>query len=175
MAGPERPEHPVVSQRAILSSGMAIFQSDAKALLKRLADKTYGTSQERDQLLAQLAQTEGLKARDVAWMLFRPDRAYREAVVGLLKKIADPETADVVIAQCEGKPEAAVRAAATTLFSLGIPGTEKRLAAAGDRRQAGGPGRRAAPPPRGPGHPGPRAGALAAGARRPSRRPAWPS
>jgi len=107
---------------------MAIFQSDAKALLKRLADKTYGSSQERDQLLSQLAEVEGLKARDVAWMLFRPDRAYRDAVVGVLKTIADPETADVVIAQCEGKPEAAVRAAATTLFSLGIPGTEKRLA-----------------------------------------------
>ncbi len=107
---------------------MAIFQSDAKALLKRLADKTYDSSQERDQLLAQLAATEGLKARDVAWMLFRPDRAYRESVVGLLKQIGDPETADVVIAQCEGKPEAAVRSAAATLFSLGISGTEKRLA-----------------------------------------------
>ena len=107
---------------------MAIFQSDAKALLKRLADKSYDSSQERDELLAQLATVEGLKARDVGWMLFRPDRAYRDAVVGVLKRIADPETADVVVGECKGKPEAAVRAAAATLFALGIPGTEQRLA-----------------------------------------------
>ena len=62
---------------------MAIFQSDARALLKRLADKSYRSSQERDQLLAQLATVEGLRARDVVWMLFRPDRAYRDAVVGV--------------------------------------------------------------------------------------------
>ena len=108
---------------------MAIFQSDARVVLKRLADKTYQTSQERDQLLAQLAAAEGLRARDVAWMLFRPDRAYRDAVVGLLKTVADPETVDVVVAECRNKPEAAVRSAATTLFALGLPGTEQRLAA----------------------------------------------
>jgi len=107
---------------------VAIFQSDAKILLKRLADKAYGSTQERDQLLAQLGQVEGLGARDVAWMLFRPDRAYRDAVVGLLKRIADPETADVVLGECKGKPEAAIRAAAATLLTLGIPGTEQRLA-----------------------------------------------
>jgi twitching motility protein PilT len=107
---------------------MAIFQSDARTVLKRLADKAYQTSQERDQLLAHLGSLEGLQARDVVWMLFRPDRAYRDAVVGLLKKIAQPETADVVIAECKGKPEAAIRAAAATLFQLGIPGTEQRLA-----------------------------------------------
>ena len=108
---------------------MAIFQSDARTLVKRLADKSYGSSQERDQLLAQLATVEGLRARDVVWMLFRPDRAYRDAVVGVLKRIADPETADVVVGECKGKPEAAVRSAAATLFSLGIAGTEQRLAA----------------------------------------------
>jgi HEAT repeat protein len=108
---------------------MAIFQSDARTLLKRLADKSYRSSQERDQLLAQLATVEGLRARDVVWMLFRPDRAYRDAVVGVLKRIADPETADVVVGECKGKPEAAVRSAAATLFSLGIAGTEQRLAA----------------------------------------------
>jgi twitching motility protein PilT len=107
---------------------MAMFQSDARTVLKRLADKTYQTSQERDQLLAHLASLEGLNARDVAWMLFRPDRAYRDAVVGVLKRIAQPETADLVIAECKGKPEAAIRAAAATLFQLGIPGTEQRLA-----------------------------------------------
>ena len=107
---------------------MAMFQSDARVTLKRLADKAYQTSQERDQLLAQLAEAEGLKAKDLVWMLFRPDRAYRDAVVGVLKRLADPETADAVIAECKGKPEAAVRSAAGTLFTLGIPGTEQRLA-----------------------------------------------
>ena len=61
-------------------------------------------------------------------MLFRPDRAYRDAVVAVLKRFADPETADAVIGECKGKPEAAVRSAAGTLFTLGIPGTEQRLA-----------------------------------------------
>jgi len=106
---------------------VAIFQSDQKALLKRLADKGYGSSQERDQLLAQLGQVEGLRARDVGWMLFRPDRAYRDAVVGILKRLADPETVDVVLSECKDKPEAAIRSGAATLFSLGIPGTEQRL------------------------------------------------
>jgi hypothetical protein len=78
---------------------MALFQSDARIVLKHLADKTYETSQERDQLLAQLAAAEGLRARDLAWMLFRPDRAYRDAVVGVLKRVADPETAEAVIAE----------------------------------------------------------------------------
>jgi twitching motility protein PilT len=107
---------------------MAIFQSDAKVLLKRLAEKAYGSAEERDQLLAQLGQVDGLGARDVVWLLFRPDRAYRDAVVAILKRVADPETTDVVLAECKGKPEAAIRAAAATLLTLGIPGTEQRLA-----------------------------------------------
>ena len=107
---------------------MAMFHSDTRVVLKRLAEKTYETSQERDQLLAQLAAAEGLKAKDLAWMLFRPDRAYRDAVLPVLKRVADPESADVVIAECKCKPEAAVRSAAAVLFGLGIPGTEQRLA-----------------------------------------------
>ncbi len=107
---------------------VAIFQSDARAVLKRLSDKGYQTTQERDQLLAQLRAAEGLRARDLAWMLFRPDRSYRDAAVTLLGKIADPETVDIVLAECRGKPEAAVRAGAATLVALAIPGTEQRLA-----------------------------------------------
>ena len=107
---------------------MAIFQSDARAVLKRLADKTFQTTQERDQLFAQLAAATGLRARDLAWMLFRPDRAYRDAAVPMLKRLADPETVDAVIAECKGKPDPAVRAAAAALFTLGVPGGEQRLA-----------------------------------------------
>ena len=33
-------------------------------------------------------------------MLFRPDRSYRDAVLPLLRRLADPETADAVIAEC---------------------------------------------------------------------------
>jgi twitching motility protein PilT len=106
---------------------MAIFQSDSRAVLKRLADKAFQTTQERDQLFAQLAAATGLRARDLAWMLFRPDRAYRDAVGPMLQRAADPETVDAVIAECRGKPDAAVRAAAAALFGLGLRGTEQRL------------------------------------------------
>ena len=107
---------------------MALSPQDTRLVLKRLADKTFQTSQERDQLLAQLASAEGLKARDLAWMLFRPDRAYRDAVLPVLKQLADPETADAVIGESRGKPEPAVRAAAASLFALALPGTERRIA-----------------------------------------------
>jgi len=106
---------------------MAIFGSDAKTILKRLSERAFASSQERDQLLASLAQVEGLRARDVVWMLSRPDRAFRDAALPLLKKLADPETTDLLVAECKGKPEAAIRAVAGTLFALGIPGTERRL------------------------------------------------
>ena len=107
---------------------MALSPHDIRLVLKRLADKAFQTSQERDQLLAQLATAEGLKGKDLAWMLFRPDRAYRDAVLPILKRVADPETPDAVIAESRGKPEPAVRAAAATLFALALPGTERRIA-----------------------------------------------
>lgn len=107
---------------------MALSPQDTRLVLKRLADKAFQTSQERDQLLAQLATAEELKAKDLAWMLFRPDRAFRDAVLPILKRVADPETPDAVIGESRGKPEAAVRAAAAALFSLALPGTERRIA-----------------------------------------------
>ena len=62
---------------------MAIFQSDLKETIKRLSNKEFGSLEERDQLLTQLRNAEGLRARDVIWMLFRPDRTLlRGAVVG---------------------------------------------------------------------------------------------
>ena len=106
---------------------MAMFPSDARTILKRLADKAFQTTQERDQLFAQLAAAQGLKAKDVAWMLFRPDRAYRDGAVPILQRLADPETPDAVIAEARGKPDAAVRAGAAALFGLGLRGTEQRL------------------------------------------------
>jgi hypothetical protein len=107
---------------------MALSPQDTRLVLKRLADKAFQTSQERDQLLGQLATAEGLKAKDLGWMLFRPDRAYRDAVLPILKQLGDPETADAVIGESRGKPEPAVRAAAASLFALALPGTERRIA-----------------------------------------------
>ncbi|HYM62284.1 MAG TPA: PilT/PilU family type 4a pilus ATPase [Thermoanaerobaculia bacterium] len=107
---------------------MALFQSDLKDTIKRLANKEFGTTDERDQLLAHLAAAEGLRARDIVWMLLRPDRALRDTSVKLLQRLRDPETVDLFIGECRGKPEAAVRAASAVIFTLGIPGVEARLA-----------------------------------------------
>ncbi|HEV7921939.1 MAG TPA: PilT/PilU family type 4a pilus ATPase [Thermoanaerobaculia bacterium] len=104
---------------------MALFQSELKDTLRRLSNKDFATPQERDELLQRLATTEGLRARDVVWMLFRPDRALREAAVPILQRLRDPETVDFFLAEGKGKPEAAFRAAVPILFTL--PGIEQRL------------------------------------------------
>jgi twitching motility protein PilT len=105
---------------------MALFSSDLRDTVRRLSNKEFTTNEERDELLARLAATEGLKARDVTWLLFRPDRAFRDAGAKLLQKLRDPETLDVFLTETKGKPEAAMRAAAGVLFTLGI-GVEARL------------------------------------------------
>src|SRR5512133_1053248 len=107
---------------------MAIFSNDLKDILKRLANKEFSSSEERDELLARLVEQPNVKARDVTWMLFRPDRAIRDTGIRLLQKVRDPETVDLFLGECKTKPEAAVRAASGLLFSLGIPGAETRIA-----------------------------------------------
>jgi twitching motility protein PilT len=107
---------------------MALFSNDLKDILKRLANKEFASSEERDDLLNGLAAQPNVKARDVAWMLFRPDRALRDAGIRILQKLRDPETVDLFLGECKTKPEAAVRAASGLLFSLGIPGAEARIA-----------------------------------------------
>lgn len=104
------------------------FQSDTKEIVKKLANKGFSTPEERDELLAKLATLDGVKARDVAWMLFRPDRAMRDTGIKILQKLKDPETVDLFVAECKNKPEAAVRAASGILFTLGVPSVESRLA-----------------------------------------------
>ena len=106
---------------------MALFQSDLKETVRRLSG-TLGSAEERDQLLAQLAASEGVKARDVAWMLFRPDRALRDAGLKMLAKIRDPETFDVFVGEARGRPEAATKAAVASLGTLGLQGIEQRIA-----------------------------------------------
>jgi hypothetical protein len=70
---------------------MALFSSDLKDTVKRLANKEFATTEERDELLVRLASADGLRARDVVWMLFRPDRALRDAGAKILPRLADAE------------------------------------------------------------------------------------
>jgi twitching motility protein PilT len=100
---------------------MALFQSDAKETLKRLANREFATAEERDELLSRLAAVPDLRASDVVWMLFRPDRAFRDAAAKLLARLPGADTLAAFVAEAKGKPEAAFRAAAGVLFSLPLP------------------------------------------------------
>ena len=104
-----------------------LFQSGTRDVVKRLSNKEFNTPEERDQLLARLAAAEDLRAQDLVWALFRPDRVLRDAGTKLLQRLRDPETLSVFVAEAKGKPEAAFRAATAVFFSLGIPGVETEL------------------------------------------------
>jgi len=107
---------------------VAFENASAKEVLAKLSNKDFASSEERDALLARLGALPGLKAKDVIWMLFRPDRAIRDGGARVLQKLRDPETVDAFIVECRGKAEAAVRGGASLLFSSGVPGIEQRLA-----------------------------------------------
>lgn len=102
--------------------------ASAKEVLSKLANKDFASTEERDALLQRLAVLPGLRAKDLVWMLFRPDRALRDAGARVLQKLRDPDTVDEFFNETRGKPEAATRAAGGLLFTLGIPGLEQRLA-----------------------------------------------
>ncbi len=105
---------------------MALFQSDTREALKRLG--VQGIAQEeRDEILTRINEAQDLRARDIVWMLFRPDRALRETAARVLKRLRDPETIDAFVAESKGKPEAALRAALPLLLAAGIAGLESRL------------------------------------------------
>ena len=107
---------------------MALFSSDVSDAVKRLAAKSYATQEERDQLLGRIESAEGVRARDVVWMLFRPDRALRDTATRVLARLRDVETLDLFIGESKGKAEQALRAAAAGLFTLPLPGMEVRFA-----------------------------------------------
>ena len=107
---------------------MAMFGSDLREALKRAATRGFGSVEERDEMLAQLNTAEGLKARDVMWMLFRPDRPVRDAGAKLVQRLRDPETVDLFLNEARGKPDVAMRGAVPFLFTLGLTGLERRLA-----------------------------------------------
>jgi twitching motility protein PilT len=105
---------------------MALFSSDVSDAVKRLAAKSYATPEERDELLGRIESAD-VRARDVIWMLFRPDRALRDTAARVLTRIRDAETLDVFLGETRGKPEQALRAAAASLFALGLPGLDGRI------------------------------------------------
>ena len=108
---------------------MALFQGgDLKDAIRKLANREFSSPEERDEMLARVTSAEGVRARDVTWMLFRPDRSLRDTAAKILLKVRDPETFDVFLGETEGKPEAAMRAAVTVFFTLNIPGIEQRVA-----------------------------------------------
>jgi twitching motility protein PilT len=107
---------------------MALFSSDAKESLKRLANKDYGSPEIRDELLATLENAADLRARDVTWMLFRPDRALRDAGARVLQRQRDADALVVFLNETKAKPEAAMRAAVGTFFAIGLPNLENDLA-----------------------------------------------
>ncbi len=95
--------------------------------MRRLQKGAFSSSEERDGLLAVVLQARGLKAKDVVWMLFRPDRALRDAGTKLLRQVPGEELVEVFLAECSGKSEAALRAAAGVLLSLGGADVPKQL------------------------------------------------
>lgn len=105
---------------------MALFSNDAKEALKRLANKEFVSPEVRDEMLATVEAAD-LRARDVVWMLFRPDRALRDTASRLLQRVRDPETIPQFLNEMKAKPEPAVRAAVTSLFALGLPNLENDL------------------------------------------------
>lgn len=105
-----------------------MFESDLKGAIKRLSEnKQFGSNEERDQLLTRIRTADGLRARDVIWMLFRPDRALRETGVQALKRARDPETLDAFLVEMRGKAEAAARGATLSFAALELPGVDARL------------------------------------------------
>ena len=106
---------------------MVLFQSDTKDSLKRLANKEFATAEERDELLRRVAAAEDVRAKDITWMLFRPDRAFREAAFKMLQRMRDPETLMVFVNEARGKPDVSFRAAVAIFFTLGLPGLEVEI------------------------------------------------
>src|SRR3954466_8678935 len=116
-----------VTSPAILPPSMALFTSDTKDALKKLAAKQYESTEDRDALLAKVAAADGLTAKDIVWMLFRPDRALRDWGAAWLKRQNSPELLAAFLIESKGKPEQAFRAAAAAINAIRVPGIENRL------------------------------------------------
>ena len=103
-------------------SALSMFQSNLREALKILARGSFASTAERDEILRALVEgASKLRARDVVWMLFKPDRAIRTAGATILRQHASPDILEAFLSQARGKPEAAIRAASGLLFQLEIP------------------------------------------------------
>jgi len=110
-------------------SALSMFQSNLREALKILARGSFASTAERDEILRALVEgASKLRARDVVWMLFKPDRAIRTAGATILRQHASPDILEAFLSQARGKPEAAIRAASGLLFQLEIPDLSRRLA-----------------------------------------------
>ena len=107
---------------------MPLFDSDLKGSIKRFSEKQISSVEERDELLTLIRTAEGLRARDVMWMLFRADRAVREAGIRALQRARDPETLDAFLLEMRGKADVMARTAALSFAAIALPGVEARIA-----------------------------------------------
>ena len=101
--------------------------ADLKGSIKRFSEKPFSSVEERDELLTLIRNADGLRARDVIWMLFRPDRAVREAGMRALQRARDPETLDAFLLEMRGKPDIVARTAALSFAAMALPGVETRI------------------------------------------------
>jgi len=95
--------------------------------IRSLRRSEYESSEERDWLLDVVAGSSNHEIRDIIWMLFKPERAIREAAVAFLRGSTDECLVDHFVAHCRRAADAAVRAATTCLFSIGPQGLASRL------------------------------------------------
>lgn len=129
--GPMGPIGPAAGRRPPVRYNylsVVLFQSDLKETLRRLSAKEFASNEERDELLARLISFDNTRARDVMWMLFRPDRALRDTACQVLARLRDPETLDAFVLEAKGKPDAAIRAAAGSFFAAPLTGLDQRAA-----------------------------------------------
>lgn len=116
--------------------GTPITPEQAMRALRR---GEYESSDERDLLLEVVVRAPSLEARDVVWLLLRPDRRLRETGASLIRACAPEAVVDEFVDACRKATDAAVRGATVSLFAAGALGLERRLhrlAAAGEEEVA---------------------------------------
>jgi twitching motility protein PilT len=115
-------------------------ESEGRKALVALYRRNFESTEERDWLLQVVVEAADLATKDLVWMLFRPDRAVREAGALRLRGATAAEVVPPFLALCQQAPEAGLRAASLGLFSLDCPGLGEALIDAhreGDDRQRG--------------------------------------
>jgi twitching motility protein PilT len=102
-------------------------ESEGRKALVALYRRAFESTEERDWLLQAVVEADDLPPKDLVWMLFRPDRAIREAGVTKLRGTPAEAVVPSFLGLCHQTPEAGLRGAALGLFSLESPGLESAL------------------------------------------------